>query len=226
VRGQVPAGLLGAEQGAGEQPAVQGWWDWQLLSPLPPGDDHFSGAGGDRQPAAHPTGLVVVIDQVVLAVDDLQAVEVQADHLAGAPPGVAQDPVGGMVHRLQVGGADRPGPPGWAEPVQVRIELGDHRIGQRLADLVLVGVAADPVAARGAERIGHRGHQPAGPAVLDDLAELVEHQVAVRGGIQDAVGSPLGADGVDDGGEVAGAEAGWVGPAGGGQRVGGGLAGP
>ena len=29
-----------------------------------------------------------------------------------------------MVHRLQVGGADRPGPPGWAEPVQVRVELG------------------------------------------------------------------------------------------------------
>jgi hypothetical protein len=96
---------------------------------------------------------------------------------------------------------------------------------QRLADLVLVGVAADPVAVRRAERVGHRGHQPAGAAVLDDLAELVEHQVAVRGGIQDAVGSPLGADGVDDGGEVAGAEAGRVGPAGGGQRVGGRLAG-
>jgi hypothetical protein len=130
-----------------------------------------------------------------------------------------------MVHRLQVGGTDRAGAPGRAEQLQARIELGDHRVGQRLAHLVFVGVAADPVAVRGAERVGHRGHQPAGPAVLDDLAELVEHQVAVRGGIQDAVGSPLPADGVDDGCEVAGAEAGRVGPAGGGQRVGGGLAG-
>ena len=30
--------------------------------------------------------------------------------------------------------------------------------------------------AGGAERVGHRGHQPAGAAVFDDLAELVEHQ--------------------------------------------------
>ena len=187
--------------------------------------DDLGGVGGDRQPAAHPPGLVVVVDQVVLAVDDLEAVDVQADHLAGAPPGVAQDPVDGLVHRLQVGGADRPGPAGRAEQVQVRVELADHRVGQGLAQLVLVGVVADPVPAGGAERVGHRGHQPAGAAVLDDLAELVEHQVAVRGGIQASVGSPLPADGVDDAGEVAGAEAGRVGPAGGGQRVGGGLAG-
>jgi len=168
---------------------------------------------------------VVVIDQVVLAVDDLQTVDVQADHLAGAPPGVAQDPVDALVHRLQARGVDRSGPPGRAEQVQVRIELGDHDLGQRLTQLVLVGVLADPVAVGGAERVGHRGHQPVGAAVLDDLAELVEHQVAVRGGVQDAVGSPLPADGVDDAGEVAGAQAGRVGPAGGGQRVGGGLAG-
>ena len=64
----------------------------------------------------------------------------QADDFAGAPPGVAQDPVDGLVHRLQVGGADRPGPPGRAEQVQVRVELADHRLGQRLAELVLVGV--------------------------------------------------------------------------------------
>jgi len=29
------------------------------------------------------------------------------------------------------------------------------------------------------ERVGHRAHQPGGAAVLDELAELVEQQLAV-----------------------------------------------
>ena len=160
------------------------------------------------QPAAHPPGLVVVVDQVVLAADDLDAAGAQADDLAGAPPGVAQDLVDHLVHQLQVGGGDRPGPPGRAEQVQAGVELADHHLGQGLAHLVLVGVAADPVPGRGAERPGHRLHQPAGPAILDDLAELVDHQVAVAGGVRAAVGAPLRADRVEDAGEVPGAETG------------------
>ena len=126
-------------------------------------------------------GLVVVIDQVVLAAGHLDAAGPQADYLAGAPPGVAQDLVDHLVHLLQVGSGDRPGPPGRAEQVQAGVELADHHLGQGLAELVLVGVLADPVPGRGAERVGHRAHQPAGTAMLDDLAELVDHQVAVVG---------------------------------------------
>ena len=146
-----------------------------------PGHDDRGGLGGDRQAAAHPGRLVVVIDQVVLAADHLDAAGAQADHLAGAPPGVAQDLVDRLVHQLQAGGGDRPGPPGRAEQVQMGVELADHHVGQGLAELVLVGVVVDPVPGRGAERAGHRLHQPAGPAVFDDLAELVDHQVAVAG---------------------------------------------
>ena len=83
------------------------------------------------------------------------------------------------MHPLQVGRGDRAGPPGRPEQVQAGVELADHRLGQGLAQLVLVGVLADPVPGRGAERVGHRAHQPAGTAMLDDLAELVDHQVAV-----------------------------------------------
>jgi len=113
-------------------------------------------------------------------VDDFQAVRVQADHLAGASSGVAQDPVDGLLHGLQVGGRDRPGPAGGAEQVQVGVELTDHRVRQRLAELVLVGLGADPDLAAGRpEGVRHVRHQPGDAAVLDDLEELVEQQVAV-----------------------------------------------
>jgi hypothetical protein len=107
----------------------------------------------------------------------------------------------------------------------VGVELADHRLGQGLAQLVLVGVIVNPVPGGGAERVGHRGHQPRCAAVLDDLTELVEHQVAVRGRIRGPVRSPLRADRVEDAGEVAGVQAARVGAAGGDQDVAGGLAG-
>jgi len=111
----MPAGLAGAQQRAGEQPAVLDWREAQL-GPVPlPGQDDLGGAGGDRQPAAHPPGLVVVVDQVVLAAGHLDAAGAQADDLAGAPPGVAQDLVDRLVHQLQAGSGDGPGPPGRAE---------------------------------------------------------------------------------------------------------------
>jgi hypothetical protein len=61
--------------------------------------------------------------------------------------------------------------------------------------------------------------------VLDDLAELVEQQVAVAGRVRAAVGSPLPSDGVGDQGEVTGPELRRIGPARGRQCRGGGLAG-
>ena len=85
-----------------------------------------------------------------------------------------------------------PAPAGRAQQVQVGVELADHRVGEGLAQFVLVGLVAHPVAAAGrAERVGHRGHQPAGPAVFDDLAELVEQQVAMARRVQAAVGASL-----------------------------------
>ena len=84
-----------------------------------------------------------------------------------------------------------PARPAGPSSVQVGVELADHRVGQGLAEFVLVGFVADPVPVGRAERVGHLGHQPAGPAVLDDLAELVEQQVAVRRRVQGAVGAPL-----------------------------------
>jgi hypothetical protein len=53
--------------------------------------------------------------------------------------------------------------------VQVGVELTEHHLGQGLADLVLVGVLADPVTGGGAEWVGHRSHRPGGAAVLDHL---------------------------------------------------------
>ena len=97
--------------------------------------------------------------------------------------------------------------------------------GRALPSSSSLGVVADPVPAGRAERVGHRAHQPGRAAVLDDPAELVDHQVAVRGRIQGSVGAPLGADRVEDAGELAGAEHAGVGAAGGDQGVAGGLAG-
>jgi hypothetical protein len=88
-----------------------------------PGQDDLGGFGGDRQPAAHPPGLVVVGDQVVLAADDLHTAGAQADDFTGASSGVAQDLVDRLLHQLQVGGGDRPGPSGRAEQVEASIEL-------------------------------------------------------------------------------------------------------
>jgi hypothetical protein len=97
--------------------------------------------------------------------------------------------------------------------------------GKGLPQLVLVGVGRDALATGGAERVGHLGHQPASPAVFDDLADQVEEQVEVLGGVQASVGPSQVGDGVDDSGEVAGTEAARVDPAGGRQCVGGGPAG-
>ncbi len=80
-----------------------------------PGHHDLGGLGGDRQPAAHPSRLVVVVDEVVLAVDDFQAVDVQADDFPWAPAGVAQELIDGAVHLLQVVGGDEAGPAGWAQ---------------------------------------------------------------------------------------------------------------
>jgi hypothetical protein len=72
---------------------------------------------------------VVVIDQVVLAVDDIDAADPQPHHFPRTPAGVAQDPVDGLLHLLQVGGGDRAGPAGRAEQLQLGVELADHRLG-------------------------------------------------------------------------------------------------
>ncbi len=184
---------------------------------LLPGHDDRGGGGGDRQAAAHPPGLVIVVDQVVLPVYDLDAAGAEGDDLAGAPAGVAQDLVDRLVHQLHAGRGDRAGPAGRAEQVQAGVKLGDHHLGQGLAGLVFVRVVADPVPGCGTERAGHRFHQAAGTAVLDDLAELVGHQVAVRRRVKGAAGPVLRGDRVEDAGEVAGTEAGRVSVAGQGQ---------
>jgi hypothetical protein len=122
----VSTGLACAQQRRREQPLVLGRRHAQLGTMCLPGLDDLGGPGGDRQPAAHPPGLVVVIDQVVLPVNHLQTADSQAGHLTGAAPGVTQDLIDRLVHQLQFGRGDRPGPPGRAEQVQVGIELTDH----------------------------------------------------------------------------------------------------
>ena len=67
-----------------------------------PGHHDLGGLGGDRQPAAHPGGLVVVVDQVVLSVDDFQAVDVQADDFPWAAAGVAQELIDGAVLTIKI----------------------------------------------------------------------------------------------------------------------------
>ena len=87
---------------------------------------------------------MVVVDKRVLAAVDLDAVGGKRHHLAGAPPGVAQDHVRGAEHRGRVG--DRPHPAvgmGGFEQVELGVELGDHRLGDGLADLVLVRLLGD-----------------------------------------------------------------------------------
>ena len=197
----------------------------QLRAAGLPGQHEFGGLGGDRQPSTQPSRFVVVVDEIVLAVDDLDATDAEADDFSGAPTGVPQDLVDGAVHVLQVGGGERPGPAGRAEQVEPVVELADHRFGEGLAQFVLVGFGPDPVPVGRAERVGHRGHQPAAAAVFDDLAELVEQQIAVRRRVQGAVGAALPGDGVDDPGEVAGTQGCRVDPPGGGQGLGRGLAG-
>jgi len=49
-----------------------------------PGRDDLGGVGGDGQASTQSGGLVVVIDQVVLAVDDLEAADLEADDLTRA----------------------------------------------------------------------------------------------------------------------------------------------
>ena len=86
---------------------------------------------------------MVVVDERVLAAVDLDAVGGERHHLAGAPPGAAQDHVGGAEHR----GCRRPAAPavgvGGFEQVELGVKLGDHRLGDGLADLVLVGLLGD-----------------------------------------------------------------------------------
>src|SRR4029077_13618733 len=44
-----------------------------------PGQDEFCGAGGDRQSSTQPSRFVVVVDEIVLAVYDLDATDAEAD---------------------------------------------------------------------------------------------------------------------------------------------------
>jgi len=61
--------------------------------------------------------------------------------LPGAPPGVAQDLVGGGEHGVGVlRGPDPPVVGVRPQPRQVRVELGDDTLGDGLGDVVLVGV--------------------------------------------------------------------------------------
>ena len=99
-----------AQQRRGEQPLASGWWGRELTSVPFPGKDHLRGVGGDRQAPAEATSLVVVVDEVVVAVDDLDAAGLQAHDLAGPPSGVPQDPIDHPVHRLEIAGRDRPHP--------------------------------------------------------------------------------------------------------------------
>jgi hypothetical protein len=85
--------------------------------------------------------LVVVVDQRVLPVLNFQAVLGQRHQLTGTAAGVAQDLVG-RLEQLR-GRRRRPGVAVGAvgaQQVQVGVELGDHRLGDCLADLLLVGL--------------------------------------------------------------------------------------
>ena len=101
------AGLPGAQQRGGKQPLAGLRRGGQLCAPTLPGRDNFSGLGGDRQASTQSGGLVVVIDQVVLAVDHLNAADLEADDLTGAPASVTQDLVNGLMHCPQICGAHR-----------------------------------------------------------------------------------------------------------------------
>lgn len=72
---------------------------------------------------------MVVVDQVGLAVDGLDAAEFEADDLAGTSPGVAQQPVDHLLHGPQIGGGDSAGAAGRSEQVELGVELGDDRFG-------------------------------------------------------------------------------------------------
>ena len=122
--------------------------------------------------------------------------------------------------------SDPPRPAG-PSSVQSGVELADHRVGEGLAEFVFVGLVGPTRWRRRAGRnwSGTWAIRPVAAAVFDDLAELVEQQVAVLRRVQGAVGAALPGDGVDDPGEVAGTQRCRVDPPGGGQGLGGGPAG-
>ena len=86
------------------------------------------------------------------------------------------------------------------------IEPADHRLGERLSDLVLVGVLDDPLTARRGKRIGHLCHEAIGPPEVDDFAEPIEEDVAKAGRVPAPVATTLAGDGLEDASEITSTE--------------------
>ena len=82
----MPERLGGAKHRGGKQPLCR---KRRREQPGPigvPGSDDLSGRRGDGQSPPHPAGLVVVIDQVVGAVDDLDAANLRLTTSPGRRP--------------------------------------------------------------------------------------------------------------------------------------------
>jgi hypothetical protein len=85
---------------------------------------------------------VVVPDQRDLAAVLFEAVTGQGGDLVRSPAGVAQQHVGGLIHRPQISGRERGGPIDrpLAQRREVGVELGDDRLGNRATGFVVMPV--------------------------------------------------------------------------------------
>jgi hypothetical protein len=122
----------------------------------------------DRRPGSHPVAIPCSLSSLRACVSNerhvaalgFQAVAGQRGYFFGSPACVAQHHVDRLIHRLQVFGREHPGPGGiaTAQQVQVGVELADHLLRDRLADLVLVGLGRRDLVCGGVtgERPGQR----------------------------------------------------------------------
>lgn len=125
------------------------------------------------------------------------------------------------MHGGQVRPRDRSGPAPRPEQIDVAVQLSDDRLGQSLAQLLLVGILHDHLGPPpwATERIGDAVHESGGPSVVDDLAEHVQQLLAVSDRVQTAITAAVPRYRRHDVVEVAGSEAGRVGMAAGDQRL-------
>ncbi len=99
---QVPAGCQGC-QGREEVVDASGrQGGLELVAAFAPGAGGLSGGGGNGQASTVAAGLVVVPDQGGLVLAGFQALPRQGHDLVGAPAGVPEQDVQGLVHQLQV----------------------------------------------------------------------------------------------------------------------------
>lgn len=158
---------------------------------------------------------MVVVDERVLTAVDFDAVGGERHQLARSPTGVAQHHVGGLEERLGVG--SRPQQPIGAaavEEVEMGVELDDHRLGDRLADLVLVGLDSDDaMRAVAHEARAELVEQPARASEVDDRPEPCPQPPPVVAVVELAVLAGGALDGVVDGGHLGEAQRGGMMPA-------------